>query len=1433
MKHFLILTWLLIASLVTLQAQDLMRLGYCEHQIASANGQGSDRAGQISAAIYLPQSRLQSLAGNAISRIDVGLISRINVRDLTVWVRQSLDGDNLASATIARGAVGWNEIELTSPYTIPAQGNGLYVGYTYSNGGSSHPVSFVGEGLSGTSFFRSSADASWQDMASVGCLSLEAIVMGNALPQYDLALNAAVVSPSLTEVQHAYCVSGEVSNMALRDVSGFTLSVSCDTTRVGHISVPVIVRSGMSASFSATFTAPVRLGGQCSVTIETLNDGQDADLGNNTVIAPVAYRRNVLVEEFTTQSCPNCPAGAETLHSVLSAKPEYADRVMAVCHHAGFGTDDFTKPCDTELLYLFNDGGQTFAPAFMFNREPMFDSPIIEGNRDNVTPRDTKAAFMTYVDDLLGSPAHAAVGISIVKTEPTADGIVVTLSVRAEHDGRYTAAHPCLTLYTTEDNVTAYQSGDGGYITDYQHQHVIRSCNSAWGDAISWADGQWSRTYTVTLADSWKKSDLRFVAVLANYDSSNNLNNRVENVASIAYTATTEGGDDPVVDDGQPITQTPDGSPLAEMLWHSKACRPKDGRAEWVTVDGLVPTIVTQGRRMYIYCPITQLAEIAKAWSEGEVTDSSRVTFHTPQPYLINNDGTMLYATRINSATGRIEEGKTDLVFDYTDGNLTQTDGGMLAITDLAGNFYGYGDMDIAITRIEQQRVVLPADAQVLSYRLTYSRNDATGLQQTARVAFVGKEVYISNPVGGDDSWMCGTLADGVITVPAGQYLGADSGYLLYVSGHDATFSYEAATGKFTSLQPLLIKSADGAASANYDYMHYEPWQMTPATPATPAISSYVDLTGYESFGLYGCLFGFTIPSVDVDGQFIAPEALTYQLAFDGKPIELYGTTDIPYYGAFEDNALKTYLQCNGDEHQLQTPQRPVQTISVQSTYTVGNDVRRSAKMIYYIADGSTVIEDDDSPEPELAVEPLLSTRWAQDAPYNRLCPEVGFWGSKAETGCIATAMAQIMNYHRYPDASIGDGAYSVEGGNLRKAATHTTFAWDAMKDSYKGGYTSAEETAVAQLMRDCGYAAHMAYAAQGSGTTPFDAGYGLSHNMQYDSLAMRVCRRMYYSDDEWMQLVNCELRAHRPILYYAIDPSLQMGHAFVLDGLDDTGRAHINWGWAGDADGYYDVRSRQGLTPSYLNPYTGAQVAYNFSDDHMMVIGIEPPSEATAQRQYQSFFGMEQRDRMWFEDDKLMIEQTPMFNFTHLTFSGMLGTVILGEDGHAVVLPFFYSAWEGGIPIMSGIMPTEEYYASATLCDTDGKTPRPDGRYYIYLCSWSVEEIAQHSDPQYIRFPQNLAAEGEPNYSIWEAQIVNGHWDAASMHLATDLPADIRQVEVNRQSDGLTYVFDLQGRLLYRGNDFDPSMLHTTSPVIIRQGAKANTVVHRAPATF
>ena len=293
------------------------------------------------------------------------------------------------------------------------------------------------------------------------------------------------------------------------------------------------------------------------------------------------------------------------------------------------------------------------------------------------------------------------------------------------------------------------------------------------------------------------------------------------------------------------------------------------------------------------------------------------------------------------------------------------------------------------------------------------------------------------------------------------------------------------------------------------------------------------------------------------------------------------------------------------------------------------------------------------------AVAPLLATRWDQGDPYNFLTPVIG--ENHTPTGCVATAMAQVMKYFSYPSQGKGQGYYTLSGAENRyPGEISNTYDWELMMDDYSEVVLTDEiRLPVAKLMQDAGLASHMNYSSSGSGTQTQYAALGMAYNFSYDSLAIRCFSRNFFDDAEWMSIIYDELAHGRPLLYGARDTTFG-GHEFVLDGVDEEGRIHINWGWSGNGDGFFDFAD--------LNPMT-RNTMYHFNLDQDMIFGFRCNPEPTVDEKYQSLWCTSDDYSLTVQSDKNKLSVNLLtggtYNYHFLTFYGSLGVAIESTDGH------------------------------------------------------------------------------------------------------------------------------------------------------------------------
>ena len=240
----------------------------------------------------------------------------------------------------------------------------------------------------------------------------------------------------------------------------------------------------------------------------------------------------------------------------------------------------------------------------------------------------------------------------------------------------------------------------------------------------------------------------------------------------------------------------------------------------------------------------------------------------------------------------------------------------------------------------------------------------------------------------------------------------------------------------------------------------------------------------------------------------------------------------------------------------------------------------------YHHAVTSACVTRADVPTHE-KISPLIKTQWDQLTPYNNMCP------NKYPTGCLATAVAQVMYYHKYP----------------------ANYDWDVMKTSYVSTDTGDAVDAVAKLMADVGDKLYMHYEEDGSSSYLEDGSEALRYEFGY-SESTEYVERDSYTAKSWDELLYNELASSRPVIFAAqsMTPTGLSGHGFIIDGYevkDGVGYFHVNWGWSGRSDDYFLISV---LNPKYQ--YTGGGAGSSgYSFGQQAVIGIQPaetPMEKT-----------------------------------------------------------------------------------------------------------------------------------------------------------------------------------------------------------------------------
>ncbi len=544
MKKTLLSLLAFVCALSTTSAQEVngLKLGYCNGRLASAGTVGSSKKDiWVSGAIGMSAKDMKPYANCHIDSINAGLVSKLNIDSVVVWVRSSLNGENLAEGSLTKADImkGWNKVGLKQPYSIPANmTDSLFIGYSYHQKSSAYGLSIVTPGQPG-GFYAKIGDNDWLDRSSEGVLSIEALVFGDNLPRLNLALKSINLQNVFVCDKGTLTVKATVRNIATQTVTGFDFTTTVDgidepcTT---HIDTTLAYDEEKTVEFTVrpaiTEATPDRR--LVTVTLAKLNEGDDENMDDNTLSDSISivrhdYTRNVLLEEFTTEQCTNCPAMANILHNIVESG-KYGDRLNIVCHHSGYYTDWLTTSYDADYLWLFNSG-RTYAPAIMLDRVPF-------GGSTPVILPSNQAETELYIDYCMAEPAFVSLDIT-AELDSTNDK-QLNVRVKGERSKTdITSGNPRIVVTLVENNIAARSQAGAG--ANYIQQHVNRSINNVWGEEIEWNGDEYDYTCSLSMRDDYKRENMQVIAYIFGYDKDDATNCRVANSAAINMPAEIAG----------------------------------------------------------------------------------------------------------------------------------------------------------------------------------------------------------------------------------------------------------------------------------------------------------------------------------------------------------------------------------------------------------------------------------------------------------------------------------------------------------------------------------------------------------------------------------------------------------------------------------------------------------------------------------------------------------------------------------------------------------------------------------------------------------------------------------------------------------------------------------------------------------------------------
>ncbi|MGN0282125.1 MAG: C10 family peptidase [Prevotella sp.] len=341
-------------------------------------------------------------------------------------------------------------------------------------------------------------------------------------------------------------------------------------------------------------------------------------------------------------------------------------------------------------------------------------------------------------------------------------------------------------------------------------------------------------------------------------------------------------------------------------------------------------------------------------------------------------------------------------------------------------------------------------------------------------------------------------------------------------------------------------------------------------------------------------------------------------------------------------------------------------------------------------------------------IDNFLPTKWNQNAPYNKKCPQVSANGSsyqRAPTGCVATAMAQVMNHYQYPVQGKGTGHYYViDNGNKNEYVDdiNGVYNFSSFSDTYSS--TSTDED-ISTLMFDAGRACSMTYAYNTSGATMRNCAKALAYNFSYDSLAVNYYNRFFYTDEQWLSMIASELTSRNPVIYGGVTSNKE-GHAFLLTGLNADGLVWVNWGWGGLEDGWFAIDH---LVCS----------KYDFSNNNEMLIGFrtDPMPSSDEENVSQLFYRLDYELSLTASGKDVYVEPFYFLNVAWRYFIGYVHIVLENEDSG--------EKWYYDIFPSAGSLPSNYYYGFTTRNNLRSFFNKefPQGHYKVWLERKSTEE--------------------------------------------------------------------------------------------------------------
>lgn len=496
---------------------------YCNSEIKT--GIGTGKAAALQAAIKFPSAFMGAYKDARVVKIKVGIMGE-KISNTKVWLASSLTGKRFVEQSFVY-TEGWNEVTLTTPYTIAA--GDLVVGYDAETKATGDPAQIIGatdnKPINAENGGNIAIGGQWSTLAANKLpynLCIIAVLEGD-FPEYiDLGISSVKLG-QYAKINTDVSLSGSLISSSNVPVTSYDVNYTInggDSTTINVTGANVAPGATVNFSFPAfQFTAVGTY--DVKITVLNVNGDKDKTLENNTITKTVivyenSVKRKVIMEHFTTEKCPNCPAAEKYLTGLVGKNPD----VIWISNHSGYGTDQYTVTED--YLWFFNTN-MVYAPAIMLDQTwlaPDGDPGPVFFPANTYTP--------ALVNERVATPAFVEVKFETFSYNP--ENRELTIKIGGDKLLDLPGKNIVLTAFVIEDGLHSDQTGTA------KHEHVLRQIISkTWGDAVTFEGNKYYKEYTFKVNDNIKITNAKIAAFLSNYDNKNPNNCEIYNGEQVAF----------------------------------------------------------------------------------------------------------------------------------------------------------------------------------------------------------------------------------------------------------------------------------------------------------------------------------------------------------------------------------------------------------------------------------------------------------------------------------------------------------------------------------------------------------------------------------------------------------------------------------------------------------------------------------------------------------------------------------------------------------------------------------------------------------------------------------------------------------------------------------------------------------------------------------